>query len=77
MKGKRPMTCDKCKDTGEISVVDEKNGVAKLRTEPCQDCCEHEFDSSEGYMCLNCNKEGAEDVFADAYDRWKASRYDD
>lgn len=57
--------CEACKDTGEI---EGKN---------CQDCCDHEFDSSEGYMCLNCDKEGAEDVFCAAYDRWKASRYDD
>lgn len=22
--------------------------------EGCQECCEHEFDSSEGYTCINC-----------------------
>lgn len=26
--------------------------------ETCQDCCCHEFDPSEGFMCINCNKEG-------------------
>lgn len=25
--------------------------------EVCSECCEHEFDPSEGMMCLNCNKE--------------------
>ena len=32
----------------------------------CQECCEHEFDPGEGYMCLNCNKEGMEDMCAAA-----------
>jgi hypothetical protein len=40
----------------------------------CQECCDHEFDSGEGYMCLNCDKEGLEDVMCAAYDRAKASR---
>lgn len=47
----------------------------------CEECCEndigHEFDSSEGFMCLNCGREGLEDMMADAYDRAKAARYDD
>lgn len=37
----------------------------------CQECCEHEFDPEEGFMCLMCDKEGAEDVYSVAYDRWK------
>lgn len=32
----------------------------------CSECCEHEFDSSEGYMCLNCGKEGMEDMMCAA-----------
>ena len=39
--------------------------------EQCQECCPHEFDSSEGYTCLNCGKEGAEEVMSAAYDRAK------
>lgn len=24
----------------------------------CESCCDHEFDSSEGFMCLECGAEG-------------------
>jgi len=27
-------------------------------SESCQDCCPHEFDMDEGYMCLGCGKQG-------------------
>lgn len=37
----------------------------------CQECCEHSPDPDEGYMCLECGKECAEDVMARAYDRAK------
>ena len=77
MKGMKSMPCLKCNDSGEVSTVTEKNGVTRIGSEPCQECCDHDFDPDEGYMCLNCNAEGAADYFADAYDRWKASRYDD
>lgn len=40
----------------------------------CQECCEHEFDPDEGFMCLNCGKDGYEDVMARAYDRAKDLR---
>lgn len=23
----------------------------------CQECCDHEWDSSEGFMCINCGAE--------------------
>lgn len=39
----------------------------------CQECCEHEFDWDEGYMCLNCGKQG--DV-GEAIDRAMDSRDD-
>lgn len=39
--------------------------------EVCEECCEHEFDPSEGFTCLNCGKDGAEDAMANAYDRAK------
>lgn len=26
--------------------------------EECQECCEHDFDPDEGYICLNCGLEG-------------------
>lgn len=25
--------------------------------EYCQECCEHDYDPDEGFMCLNCNAE--------------------
>lgn len=31
-----------------------------------QEVCEHEFDSSEGNLCLNCGKDGTEDLIARA-----------
>ena len=37
----------------------------------CRWCCEHEPDADEGFMCLLCGKECAEDVMARAYDRAK------
>lgn len=30
--------------------------------EECQDCCDHEYDPDEGYMCLNCGKNGYEEA---------------
>lgn len=43
--------------------------------EPCQSCCDHEFDPSEGYTCLNCGLDGLESSMSRAYDmakdRWK------
>jgi hypothetical protein len=35
-------------DCGECDGLDEQ----------CQACCEHEYDVDEGYMCLNCGKQG-------------------
>lgn len=34
--------------------------------ESCQSCCDHEYDPDEGYICLNCNKSGIEDVMSAA-----------
>jgi hypothetical protein len=38
--------CLDCKDTGELDTGDF-----------CQECCDHDYDSSEGMMCINCNAE--------------------
>ena len=40
----------------------------------CDKCCDHEFDPSEGFTCLNCGKDGAEEVLSAAYDRAKDLR---
>lgn len=40
----------------------------------CPDCCDHEFDPGEGYMCLNCGKDGLEDAMSTAHDRAKDLR---
>lgn len=37
----------------------------------CQECCSHEFDPDEGFHCLNCGKDGAEEVVSALYDRMK------
>lgn len=44
----REFHCLKCKDTTWV------NGKG------CRDCCEHEFDPDEGYMCLHCGEAGVE-----------------
>lgn len=43
--------------SSELQTMHEDN----IEDESCQEC-EHEFDSSEGFMCLNCGKDGMEDV---------------
>lgn len=43
-------------------------------SESCQDCCDHEFDPSEGYMCILCGREGLEDVMCAAEDYWEGDR---
>jgi len=43
--------CENCKDTG---IIIHHNGKDES---VCQDCCEHEFDPDEGYMCLNCSEQ--------------------
>lgn len=42
----------------------------------CPDCCDHEFDPDEGFMCLECGEEGADEVCSRAYDNAKFSRHD-
>lgn len=36
--------------------------------------CEHDFDPDEGFHCLNCGKDGSEEVLSSAYDRAKDRR---
>lgn len=36
--------------------------------------CEHDFDPDEGFTCLNCGKDGTEEVMSRAYDRAKDLR---
>ena len=45
--------------------------------QPDPEDCDHDFDSEEGFHCLNCGEDGSEWVSMAAYDRYKASRYDD
>lgn len=40
----------------------------------CTECCDHEYDADEGFMCLGCGKDGTEHVMARAYDRAKDLR---
>lgn len=49
---------------------------AELETyqDSCEECCEHAFDPDEGYHCLNCSKDGSEEVLSSAYDRAKDLR---
>lgn len=49
-----------CEDCGE-----------KYEHYGCENCCNHDFDPDEGYICLNCGKDGAEEVSSRAYDRYK------
>lgn len=46
-------------------------GAEVFDFEVCEQCCEHDFDSSEGYHCLSCGKDGTEEVMSAAYDRMK------
>ena len=50
-----------------IEEEQEKRALAEHRAAGCPDdglfcpeCCEHEFDASEGGMCLNCGANGYE-----------------
>lgn len=43
-------------------------------TDICESCCDHEFDASEGFTCINCGKDGYEEVAAAAFDRAKDLR---
>lgn len=39
-----------------------------------QETCDHEFDADEGFICLNCGKEGAEEILSAAADAAKNRR---
>ena len=52
---------NKCDSCGKIGVY----------LDICESCCTHEFDPDEGYHCLACGKDGAEEVMSAAYDRYK------
>jgi hypothetical protein len=41
----------------------------------CQECCPH--DERDHYICLDCGHDGTDEAMSDAYDAYKASRYDD
>ena len=56
------MKCDICREKIEVTFV------------TCEECCEHEFDPCEGNMCLQCGKDGSEDIAAAAFDRAKDIR---
>jgi hypothetical protein len=40
----------------------------------CPHCCSHDFDPDEGYHCLNCGTDGAEEVLSRIYDEAKDRR---
>lgn len=52
----------------------EEDGQCPDDGEVCNECCEHEYDASEGFMCLNCGNEGAEEMMSMAEDRAKDLR---
>lgn len=39
----------------EVKII--KSECEGCDEEKCQDCCVHEYDPSEGMMCINCDKE--------------------
>jgi hypothetical protein len=58
---------------GRFSLWLERDECGCRWSDNCQECCEHEYDSSEGYHCLNCRKDGSEDVASATYERYKDS----
>lgn len=40
----------------------------------CESCCDHYFDADEGFMCLECGKDGTEEIMSRAHDRAKDLR---
>lgn len=67
---KYPVTVEKI----EVEICDGEDDCGQS---DCQKCCGnngHEFDPDEGYTCLNCGKDGAEEVLSAAYDRAKDIR---
>ncbi len=45
-----------------------------LKEENCERAGGHNFDPDEGFMCLECGKDGTEHVMSAAYDRAKDIR---
>lgn len=56
---------------GKLAIYLAKDLCGCRWSEDCQECCEHDYAAGEGYHCLNCGKDGSEDVMADAYDEYK------
>ncbi len=46
-----------------------------FQLEDAQESCDHT--DSDDYTCLDCGKELTEDRMAQAYDQYKASKYED
>jgi hypothetical protein len=38
-------------------ICEESGGDTPCDEDECPNCCQHEWDSSEGFMCLNCGSE--------------------
>ncbi len=38
------------------------------QNDACEECCDHDFDPSEGFTCLTCGKDGTEDMVCAAHD---------
>ncbi len=49
---------------------------ALARDHSLEEDCEHDFDPDEGFHCLNCGKDGSEEVMSRAFDRAKSLRQD-
>jgi hypothetical protein len=56
MNPTKKIHCDTCQDTGEVEGA------------TCSACCDHEWDWSEGGMCLNCDSEGDMGAMIDGAD---------
>lgn len=68
------MKCGMCGDVLNANKECDTCITKALAKEIEQRECPHEFDASEGYTCLHCGKDGAEDVLSVLYDRGKDLR---
>jgi hypothetical protein len=69
------IACEQCGDSGTYYVqVNYADGRVKQEEASCTECCEHEFDSSEGYTCLNCGTDGTDTLACIAEDTYGRDR---
>lgn len=58
----------------KLQVCDTCGEPLSLKGYDCQNCCDHDPDPQESYMCVNCGADCFEDVTARAHDRAKDLR---